>query len=221
MNTLPSLQNFIIWVIPTLFAITLHEVAHGLVAYKLGDRTAYMMGRLSLNPLKHIDLLGTILIPGLLFLTGNMLFGWAKPVPINTRYLRNYKRDTILVAIAGPLSNFIMAIAWALLTKLAIECNDNSTENFLFLLTNIGIAGIQINLMLMLFNLLPIPPLDGSHVLARLLPIRLSYAYENIKAYGFIILIILIQLGITNSILSPLFNVLMNAIFSLFNINFY
>ncbi len=191
--------KFVIWAIPVLFAITLHEVAHGWVAYKNGDRTAFMLGRLSLNPIKHIDPLGTIILPSLMFLTGGIIFGWAKPVPINYHNLKNQRRDMALVAIAGPGANFLMAIAWGLVAKYATTfSSDLATIVFAM-----GIAGIWINIVLMVLNLLPIPPLDGSQVVNQLLPPHYHRHYQQLLPYGMVILLALAFTGLLGQIILP------------------
>lgn len=201
------IQQICIWTIPVLFAITLHEVAHGYVAYKCGDTTAKMFGRLSLNPIRHIDPIGTVLIPIVsAVLTGfNFVFGYAKPVPVNWNQLRKPKRDMILVTLAGPGANLLMAIFWAGCFKLAINMHPGSSMAALFLLATAR-AGIIINLVLAFLNLLPLPPLDGSKVVLSLLPPRQAMAYARIEPYGFFILIALIFTGILGYILTPLIN---------------
>ncbi len=193
MNELSTIQRVVVWVLPVIFAITVHEVAHGWVAKKKGDNTAFMLGRLTLNPIKHIDLLGTIVIPGLLLISGTgIIFGWAKPVPVDSRHFKNPKKDMALVAIAGPVSNLLMAIGWALLIRLAIIIE----SDFVTLpLIYTGIAGISINLILALINLIPIPPLDGSRVLSAFLPSKWAWRYNQIERYGFIILMALLWSG--------------------------
>ena len=175
---MPDLQTLFIWIIPVLFAITLHEAAHGWVAGKFGDHTARMMGRVTLNPVKHIDPVGTILVPAvLLIMSTGFIFGWAKPVPINFNALRSPKSGMIWVALAGPGANLIMAIGWLLVVFLAINMN------------------IPILLKMAVFNLLPIPPLDGSRVISALLPNPLAYRYNQLEQYGFFILIGLMFIG--------------------------
>ena len=193
MNELSTIQRVVVWVLPVIFAITVHEVAHGWVAKKKGDNTAFMLGRLTLNPIKHIDLLGTIVIPGLLLISGTgIIFGWAKPVPVDSRHFKNPRKDMALVAIAGPVSNLLMAIGWALLIRLAIIIE----SDFVTLpLIYTGIAGISINLILALINLIPIPPLDGSRVLSAFLPSKWAWRYNQIERYGFIILMALLWSG--------------------------
>src|SRR5437667_1103231 len=163
-----SLATIVLWAVPVVFAITLHEAAHGYVAKMFGDHTAWMLGRVTLNPVKHVDPVGTLLVPGLLVVIAAItkaplfIFGWAKPVPVNFGNLRNPKRDMLWVAMAGPVANVIMAIGWALLMK-------DSAPGALFdsaALSKMAMAGVQINVMLMAFNLIPIPPLDGGRVVA-------------------------------------------------------
>lgn len=199
MDTLTLSQKIMIWAIPTLFAITLHEVAHGWVASLCGDSTAKMLGRLTANPLKHIDPVGTIIVPGLMLLlsSGGLVFGWAKPVPVNSRNLHHPRRDMILVAAAGPVSNLLMAAFWALFTKLCIAFLGSNPIYFM------GLAGILINLTLCVFNLIPIPPLDGSSVLAGLLPPRMAYYYLQIAPFGFFILLALFLTGMISPLLYP------------------
>ncbi len=190
MNELSTIQRVVVWILPVIFAITVHEVAHGWVAKKKGDNTAFMLGRLTLNPIKHIDLLGTIVIPGLLLISGTgIIFGWAKPVPVDSRHFKNPRKDMALVAIAGPVSNLLMAIGWALLIRLAIIIE---SEFVTLPLIYTGIAGISINLILALINLIPIPPLDGSRVLSAFLPSKWAWRYNQIERYGFIILMALL-----------------------------
>ena len=193
MNELSTIQRVVVWILPVIFAITVHEVAHGWVAKKKGDNTAFMLGRLTLNPIKHIDLLGTIVIPGLLLISGTgIIFGWAKPVPVDSRHFKNPRKDMALVAIAGPVSNLLMAIGWALLIRLAIIIE---SEFVTLPLIYTGIAGISINLILALINLIPIPPLDGSRVLSAFLPSKWAWRYNQIERFGFIILMALLWSG--------------------------
>ncbi|GAB3246874.1 site-2 protease family protein [Chitinimonas naiadis] len=196
-------QKIAIYALPVLFAITVHEASHGYAAKHFGDRTAEMEGRLSLNPLRHIDLFGTILVPALALLLGGFLFGWAKPVPVDFRNLRNPKADMLWVALAGPGSNLLMAVAWGLLLKLASTLDGSS---FQLPLAYMAQAGIQINVVLMVLNLLPLPPLDGGRVLISLLPNRAAYAVSRIEPYGMFILIALIFTGILSAIMLPFIN---------------
>lgn len=195
MIELSLIQKISVAIIPVLFAITVHEVAHGWVAYQLGDPTAKMLGRLTLNPFKHIDIIGTILVPLLMLHFGGFIFGWAKPVPINSRKFKHFRRDTALVAIAGPLSNFIMACFWGLMLHFTPHSNLG-----LSLMCQIG---VMINLILCVLNLIPIPPLDGSRVVGSLLPGRLAYYYSRIEPYGFFILLALYFAGILEKIMGP------------------
>jgi Zn-dependent protease len=192
---LSTIQLITIAIIPLLFAIVVHEVAHGWVARQLGDDTAYLMGRLTLNPLKHIDLVGTILVPLILILTVGFAFGWAKPVPVNFNNLRNRRRDTALVAVAGPFANLLMAIAWALIAKLASLLPD-SIAMLTSPLILMSMFGITINAILMVFNLIPIPPTDGGRIATSLLPPRLGYQLSRVEPYGFFIILALLLSGV-------------------------
>jgi Zn-dependent protease len=201
-------QRIATWVIPVLLAITVHEVAHGWIARKLGDNTAFMLGRLTLNPLKHIDPMGTIVIPGLLLLMqAGFIFGYAKPVPINWKNLRQPKRDMALVAAAGPGANLIMAIGWALLTRVGLMLGSTGEA-----LMYMGIAGVFINIILMVLNLLPLPPLDGGRVMTGLLPGPWAYKFSRIEPYGFFILIGLLVTGVLGMVLWPVVSVFMSMI---------
>ena len=194
---MPDFQTLLIYIIPLLFAITLHEAAHGWVASKLGDHTARMMGRVTLDPTKHIDPVGTIAIPLVLLLSSSgFIFGWAKPVPINFNALRNGKNGMIWVALAGPGANIVMAICWLFLMIISIKMN-------ITVLTEMGRVGILVNCVLAVFNLLPIPPLDGSRVISALLPNRLAYQYNQLEQYGLYILLGLMLLGGFNYLVRP------------------
>jgi len=204
MNELSLIQRIVVWILPVIFAITVHEVAHGWAAKKYGDNTASMLGRLTLNPMKHIDLVGTIIIPGLLLLTfTGFVFGWAKPVPVDARNFKNPRRDMAMVALAGPVSNILMALAWALIARIGGLIG---VEFITMPLIYMGIAGISINLVLAFINLLPIPPLDGSRVLTRFLPARLAWQYDKLERWGFLIMLVLLYTKILNLILAyPMF----------------
>ncbi|MDD2768854.1 MAG: site-2 protease family protein [Methylococcus sp.] len=214
MDDLSLIQRISIWVLPVLFAITLHEVAHGWVANKLGDNTAKSLGRLSLNPLRHIDPVGTILVPGLLLALGGFIFGWAKPVPVDWGRLRHPRRDVALVAAAGPAINLAMALVWAVLLRLALEMPEN-LEYAALPLGLMGKAGIAINTVLMVLNLLPIPPLDGSRIVSSLLPLKAAIQYSRIEPYGFWILLILIYTDILGRILVGPLMVVQHLIYAL------
>lgn len=200
------IQGIAIYALPVIFAITLHEAAHGYIAKRFGDFTAYNEGRISLNPIRHIDLVGTILVPLSLFVLSKLtvgagfLFGWAKPVPVNFSNLRHPKRDMLWVAAAGPGANLLMAIFWALIIKLAILMADSSFAKPLALM---GIAGIEINIVLMVLNLLPLPPLDGGRMAVSLLPHRLAYQFSRIEPYGFMILLVLLFTGVLGAVIGP------------------
>ncbi|MGZ8096195.1 MAG: site-2 protease family protein [Methylosarcina sp.] len=199
MNELTLMQRIVVWILPVIFAITVHEVAHGWVAKKFGDNTAYQLGRLTLNPMKHIDWLGTVILPGLLLLSGTgFIFGWAKPVPVDARNFKKPLKDMAWVALAGPGANLLMAIGWALLVRLGVMIG---VEAISLPLIYMGIAGISINLVLALVNLLPIPPLDGSRILTGFLPHHWAWQYNRLERYGFIILLLLLYTRILNVIL--------------------
>nr|VFK58395.1 MAG: Zn-dependent protease (includes SpoIVFB) [Candidatus Kentron sp. TUN]VFK61764.1 MAG: Zn-dependent protease (includes SpoIVFB) [Candidatus Kentron sp. TUN]VFK67317.1 MAG: Zn-dependent protease (includes SpoIVFB) [Candidatus Kentron sp. TUN] len=201
MSELSFIQKVIVWSLPVLLAITVHEVAHGWVAKHRGDPTAMMLGRLTLNPFKHIDPIGTILIPGLLFfLQATFIFGWAKPVPVTWGNLKYPKQDMALVAIAGPAVNLIMAILWAVFVKVGFVMFQQFGDSML-LMIYMGWAGISINVALMVLNLLPIPPLDGGRVLVSLVPTSWAWRINHIEPYGFFIIIGLLIMGILQSIL--------------------
>jgi Zn-dependent protease len=196
------IQAIAVYAIPVLFAITVHEAAHGYVARMFGDNTAYVLGRVTLNPVKHIDPLGTIVIPlGMVLLTGFM-FGWAKPVPVDWGSLRKPKRDMIWVAAAGPGVNLAMAVVWALIYRTLSAAGVQ--EDYFYLVAQ---AGISVNLVFMALNLLPIPPLDGGRIVSGLLPTRLSIAYSRIEPYGLIILLVLMFTGALSFLLRPLHDV--------------
>ncbi|MBK6601084.1 MAG: site-2 protease family protein [Betaproteobacteria bacterium] len=197
------LETIALYAVPVVFAITLHEAAHGYVARKFGDSTAWMLGRVTANPLKHIDPVGTVLVPlGLLLLAklsggGGFLFGWAKPVPVNFGNLRNPKRDMLWVAAAGPGANLAMAIGWALLFRLG---GDVVASEGLQVMAR---AGIMINVVLMVLNLLPILPLDGGRIAVSLLPHRMAISYARLEPYGFMVIILLLATGILDHVMAP------------------
>jgi len=209
-------RKLAVWALPVLLAITLHEVAHGWVARALGDDTAARQGRLSLNPLKHIDPIGTVLVPGVLMLIGGFLFGWAKPVPVDYRNLRKPKQDMALVAIAGPAVNLAMALGWAVVLKVAIQ--QDVDDGFWLGMAEMSVAGVTINLILMVLNLLPLPPLDGGRVAVGVLPMRPAIALSKLEPYGFVILIVLMATGLLSFILGPAVGTLRAMILGLFGI---
>jgi Zn-dependent protease len=199
------LETIALYAVPVVLAITLHEAAHGYVARMFGDQTAWMLGRVTLNPVKHIDPVGTVAVPAILLLVGSpFIFGWAKPVPVNFGNLRNPKQDMLWVAGAGPVVNFLMAIAWALLLKDSAP-DAALASNGLHLMAS---AGVQINLMLMALNLLPILPLDGGRILVSLLPHKLAVSYAQTERYGLLIVVGLLmlnhQLGILDALMRPI-----------------
>ncbi|MBP6020112.1 MAG: site-2 protease family protein [Burkholderiaceae bacterium] len=204
MDTL--IQTIAVYALPVLFGITLHEAAHGYVARMFGDPTAYEAGRISLNPIRHIDMVGTIIVPLVLLFSSKLLggagllFGWAKPVPVDWGRLRNPKRDMLWVALAGPASNLFMAIIWVLSLRLLIETGALQDSFWV----RMAVAGININLILMALNLVPLPPLDGGRIVFSLLPPRLAWQYSKIEPYGLMILIVLMFTGVLWTILQPL-----------------
>jgi Zn-dependent protease len=206
-------QQIAAWLMPVLLAITVHETAHGLAARRFGDRTAQMLGRLTLNPLKHIDPVGTILVPALmLLLPGGFVFGWAKPVPVDWRNFKHPKQDMAWVAAAGPGANLLMALAWAALARLALSLPAES--QFALPMLFMGAAGIFINTILMVLNLLPLPPLDGGRVLTGLLPGRYAYQFARIEPYGFWILIALLLTGVLGFVLWPFVSLFLDLLAS-------
>lgn len=200
------IQTITVYALPVLFGITLHEAAHGYVARMFGDPTAYQAGRISLNPIRHIDPVGTIVVPlVLLFSTkmmggAGMLFGWAKPVPVDWSRLRRPKQDMLWVALAGPASNLVMAVLWALSLRLLISSGLTPQDFWV----QMAIAGINVNLVLMALNLFPLPPLDGGRIVFSLLPHSLAFKYAKLEPYGMVILIVLMLTGVLWVALQPL-----------------
>lgn len=215
------IQGIAIYALPVILAITMHEAAHGYVARHFGDFTAFNAGRISLNPVRHIDPVGTILVPAALFIISKMtmgagfLFGWAKPVPVNFSNLRHPKQDMLWVAAAGPGANLLMAFFWALLIKLAMILPISEYTKPVILM---GIAGIEINVILMVLNLLPLPPLDGGRMAVSLLPHRIAYPFSRIEPYGFMILLILLISGVLGVIVWPMIKLIKLMIVSFFGL---
>ncbi|HHH36112.1 MAG TPA: site-2 protease family protein [Gammaproteobacteria bacterium] len=213
MEELNLIQRIVVWSLPVLFAITVHEVAHGWMALKLGDRTAMMLGRLTLNPVRHVDPVGTLLVPALMLAVGGFVFGWARPVPVTWENLRHPRRDMALVALAGPLANLVMLLLWTAVFKLGLLLAEShsalwATRPLIFM----GMAGIYINIILMALNLLPLPPLDGSRVVSGLLPGRLAWQYNRIEPFGLPILLLLMFTGILGKLLWPVIWALLLAV---------
>ena len=219
MLTLNIIQKIAIWILPVLFAITLHEAAHALAANYFGDTTAKMFGRLSINPIRHVDPVGSILIPILVGVVTQFqfVFGWAKPVPINNRMFKNPRRDTAIVSAAGPIANLIMAIMWAGCYKIAMSFDPSSSNIALFTLLTAK-AGININLLLAFLNLLPIPPLDGSKIMAIFLTPRQADRYLKLERYGFLILLALLVTNTLSLLLNPLIMMSIDILKTVFNI---
>lgn len=202
MESLNSVQLLATIAIPVLFAITVHEAAHGWVASRLGDATASMLGRVTLNPLRHIDPIGTLIVPAATFLLTGFLFGWAKPVPIDGRNLHHPRRDMALVALAGPAANLIMAVLWGLAAKLGVYIM-NYFMWVGFPLAIMGAAGVLINVVLMALNMLPLLPLDGGRVINALLPPVWSNRFSRLEPYGLLLLILLLVSGFLGAVLMP------------------
>jgi len=195
------IQGIAIFTLPVILAITLHEAAHGYVAKQYGDLTAYAQGRVTLNPLRHIDPMGTVIVPLLLLAVSSpYLFGWAKPVPVNFGNLRHPKRDMLWVAAAGPGANLLMAFLWALVFKFGLAIPESNFSEPMLLM---GQAGILINVILLVLNLLPLPPLDGGRIAVSLLPQRIAYRFAQIEPYGFIILLVLLFTGVLGAVIGP------------------
>ena len=218
MNLDALIQTIALAAIPVLFAITLHEAAHGYAARHFGDMTAYKAGRISMNPMRHIDPLGTILLPMLTLFVGGILFGWAKPVPVNFSALRHPKKDMLWVALAGPAANLVMALFWGALFKVALMFPDSY---FTQPLTGMAQFGVTINAILLVLNLLPLPPLDGGRVAISLLPHRQAFQLAKVEPYGMVILILLAVVPVSGQpilswILSPLVGSFIRLISNIF-----
>ena len=211
---LTVIQKIAIYALPVIFAITVHEAAHGYAAKHFGDMTAFNAGRITLNPIKHIDLFGTIILPAMTVMLGGILFGWAKPVPVDFRRLKQPKKDMLWVAAAGPASNFVMAIFWALVLKLSVH----APEAFVLPMGLMAKAGVTINIVLMVLNLLPLPPLDGGRIAVSLLPYPLASKFAQLERWGFPILLLLLFTGILGLVMSPLVQMLAGLIETLFGL---
>jgi len=216
MAELSLLEKIIVWAIPVVFAITVHEVAHGWVANYLGDPTAKSLGRLTLNPIKHIDPIGTVALPLILVYLGGFIFGWAKPVPVTWQNLRSPRRDMAIVAAAGPVANLIMMILWAVLAKVLLTIDQTPGPLLQFVLVMCSI-GIIINIILMVLNLLPLLPLDGGRVVTSLLPPRLAVLYSRLEPFGLIVILVLLVTGVLANILMPVVSALEAVIYNLIN----
>jgi Zn-dependent protease len=198
-----SLSTIVLWAVPVVFAITLHEAAHGYIARAFGDRTAELAGRITLNPLKHIDPIGTILVPGVLILAAKLggpqfVFGWAKPVPVNFGNLRNPRRDMLWVAAAGPGANLTMAVLWALVLKAVVSAGAGA--HWLLMAK----VGVSINVVLMALNLLPVPPLDGGRMAVSLLPMSAARVFARLEPYGLFVIVALLAFGVLDDVMEPL-----------------
>ena len=209
------IMSAIVYLPILFFSIILHEYAHGYIACRNGDDTAYILGRLTFNPMKHIDLVGSVLVPVFCFAMGWPLFGWAKPVPINPYNLNDMRNDMAKVAFAGPAVNLSLVLISVLFLKLTVMFAPNLT-----LLIQVLVYAILINLILALFNLMPVPPLDGSKIVARFLPPQTANKYMRLERYGLLLVMILIVTGAFSKILVPVFNLIFNLILSFVGGNF-
>lgn len=211
------LYTIAVWAVPVLFAITLHEAAHGWVANKLGDPTAKRLGRISVNPIRHVDPMGTVVVPLLLAMVSPFIIGWAKPVPVEPRYFKSPLLDMALVALAGPVSNFLMACGWAMFILLVTQMFVTASTTSIFLV-DMGSKGIIINVVLMVLNLFPILPLDGGRVLAGVLPPRLAIPFMQTERYGMIVILLLLVSGLLGKIMWPLVQHFIGLISALFGL---
>ena len=217
MPELNLISTLFVFVIPVIFAVTVHEVAHGWSASQFGDQTARSMGRLTLNPIKHIDPVGTIVVPVIMYFASGFIFGWAKPVPINWRNLGHPRRDMAIVAIAGPAANLLMLLFWAMSAKVIMLLGNDSNHlaQLLFIMCRIGIT---INIVLMILNLFPVLPLDGGRVLTSMLPPNLAISFSRMEPYGLIILVVLLLSGVLWKILLPVISGTQSLIYQLIQI---
>lgn len=217
-----NIQKIAVAILPLIFAITLHEAAHGWVASKCGDKTALMLGRVTLNPVKHIDLLGTIILPIVMLFIGGFVFGWAKPVPVAWQNLKHPRRDMALVALSGPAANLLMAFLWAGILKCIILFLPVDSQPWIAttgeFLQGAAKFGILINCVLLVLNLLPVPPLDGSRVISSILPPGAAHIYEKIEPFGIWILLILLIMGQLNFILLPGIRLAMYWLYNIFGL---
>jgi Zn-dependent protease len=209
------LARIAVFALPVIFAITVHEAAHGYAAKHFGDRTAFMLGRVSLNPVKHIEILGTVILPLITVAFGNFIFGWAKPVPVNEKNLRSPKRDMIWVAAAGPGANLAMMLGWAVVAKLVSELPFADVNTYWY---SVAEAGIYVNILIGVFNLLPLLPLDGGRIVQSLLPDRLSYAYSHLEPIGLPILLLLMFTPVLGWIVGPVLSAGMTSVHSVFGL---
>ncbi|WP_416192054.1 site-2 protease family protein [Neisseria sp. CCUG12390] len=203
-----DLGVFLLAVLPVLLAITVHEAAHGYAARYWGDHTAEQMGRLTLNPLAHIDLIGTVIVPAVLFFTTGFMFGWAKPVPVVPRNFRNTRLGMRTVAVAGPLSNLVMAFGWGLAAVAAVY----APESYQYPMSKMAQYGISINAVLFVLNMLPVPPLDGGRFVDSFLPAKQSMQYRKIEPYGTWVILILLMTGVLWAVIGPMVNVIMSLV---------
>jgi Zn-dependent protease len=219
MLELTLIQKICVWIIPILSSITLHEAAHAYAANHFGDSTAKALGRLSINPFRHVDIVGSIIVPLFIGIMSDFqfIFGWAKPVPVNWGRLRNPNRDGAIVAFAGPGANLCMALMWALCFKIGLLMDPKTSWVLVFLLLTAS-AGITINVLLAILNLIPLPPLDGSRIVSSFLSPQNAIQYAKIEPYGFLILIALLVTGILSAILNPVMNFTILMIRTLFNL---
>lgn len=203
MDVLSLPVRMLLWAVPVIFAVSVHEVAHGLVAGYFGDNTARRLGRLSLNPFRHVDPIGSIVVPGVLLWISGFVFGWARPVPVNVQSLNNPGRDIIFVAAAGPLANLLMSLFWAFFMKLGVWVS-TSLSSAGVVMVYLGAAGVFINAAIMMLNLLPLPPLDGGRILTGLMPDRVARLLIRIEPWGFPILLVMIVAGLAGKLIWPM-----------------
>ena len=212
---MPDIASFGLYMVVFLFSLSFHEAAHAWVAERLGDPTGRLLGRVTLNPLPHIDLLGTLIFPAIGFFGGGVMFGWAKPVPWNPRNVKDRRQADIWISAAGPLSNLLLLVGFLIITKAFqgyFRAGGIVVGSSLEPIYHMGLKGVQINFILALFNFLPIPPLDGSWILPHFLPLAMARGYEKLRPYGFLILLPFVYLGLFNLILAPFWRILLAVI---------